>query len=278
MQLTSVVCEPQRGQTFFGAANPSAANGSTYTFTKVASGYPTYSNGQVYQHSRGQAPNVVFTGTQPNGYNAVSYATNNGSSTFNGAPSFSFTTAYQGQIYTQAVGNLTADNFTDIALTEQGTAYANAPDQVTILAGSASGAFTKSQSFFLNGDGSLPGGIVTADFNGDGLTDIATLSGDPNDVYTTTLVIYTNTQTTGGASCNAPTGTNTNVICSPAQGATVQSPLTLTAASNVAGFTLNRLYLDNQSVYQVSSQSVNTSITAAAGTHTLVLVSYSVSV
>lgn len=87
-------------------------------------------------------------------------------------------------------------------------------------------------------------------------------------------MVLTNTQganSTGCVDTNAPTP---NVICSPANGSTVSSPVTVKAASNIPNFTLNRLYLDNKQVYQVASQTVDTPIDATAGSHRLVLVTY----
>ena len=255
------------GTTYFATPNPSATNASVYSFTKVASAYDLYLNGVVYYPGRGSSPNVAYTGSQTNGYGDVTYARNDG------APAFTFITPYQGVVVGQAVGNLNTDNFPDIAVSEQNVSSANGPPEITILAGTSNETFVKSQTFNAGPAGFTSGGIVANDFNGDGLIDLATLIHDPNS-HATSLVVFTNTQTSGGSSCSAPTATNSNVICSPARGANTQSPVTVNAASNVSGFTLNRLYLDNQSVYQTASQTISTSITAANGNHTLVLVSY----
>jgi hypothetical protein len=59
-------------------------------------------------------------------------------------------------------------------------------------------------------------------------------------------------------------------ICAPANNATVSSPFTVQAAAHMANAVNNsQIWLDGVKVYQVSGANVNTSVTAAAGSHRL---------
>ena len=220
-------------------------------------------------------PNVVYTLAPVSSYLDLFLATNNGGGNFtysqidvNGKAD-----NYQGL----TVGDFNGDGIPDLATTLNGVEYSTdtppGPSLVNIHYGTPSGGYTAAQSISVGGQTSGIRGIAAADFNGDGRTDFAPLvideSGLSFSTFTTQLYVYNNATT-----CTAPTAANSKVICAPVKGATTASPVTVTAASNVSGFTLNRLYLDNTSVYQVASQAVNTSITVANGTHTLVLVSY----
>ena len=242
-------------------------NAGVYTFSKVASAYDLYTNGRPFHIARGTAPSVVYTGSQTNGYGDVVYARNDG------APKFTFQTLYQGVVLGQAVGDFNLDGFPDIAVSQQSEATAYPPPQITILSGTINETFTQTKTFNSGPTTALGGDVVSADFNGDGRSDLATLIYDTNS-RTTGLTVFTNTQGGSGSSCSASTTANTNHICTPANGTSVSSPVSVTAASNVTGFTLNRLYLDNQSVYQTASQTVSTSLTIGGGSHRLVLVSY----
>lgn len=220
-------------------------------------------------------PNVVYAIASVSSYINLILATNNGGGNFtysqidvNGKAD-----TYQGL----TVADFNGDGIPDIATTLDGVEYSSdtppGPSLVNIQYGTPSGSYTAAQSISIGGQYSGIRGIAAADFNGDGRADFAPLvideSGLSFSTFTTQLYVYTNSTT-----CTVPTTANSNLICTPSKGATTTSPITVTAASNVIGFTLNRLYLDNTSVYQVASQMVNTSITAANGTHNLVLVSY----
>ena len=79
-----------------------------------------------------------------------------------------------------------------------------------------------------------------------------------------------------GAAATAPAisgiwATGSVTITSPTNGATVNSPIHVTASANGAGNAITGMtvYLDGTAVYTNSSSSVDTSITAAAGSHTI---------
>ncbi len=236
-------------------------------YTHVLSEPEVYTNGKVADLNGDGKPDAVFDGasTATTGDLIELLNTGNGAFTSSKLQTASI-------FYGASVGDFNGDGYPDIAssyTTASGSAF---PPSISILNGSKTGTFTQSQTFSTGTTANLGGDVAAADFNGDGKSDFANL------VYSTSakitsLDVYTNTQS-GNAACAAPTTANTNLICTPTSGETLNSPVTVTAASNVSGFTLNRLYLDNTSVYQVASQTVSTSITAAAGSHNLVLVSY----
>lgn len=62
-------------------------------------------------------------------------------------------------------------------------------------------------------------------------------------------------------------------ICSPTNGSTVASPVHVTAAakSSLASITAMRVYVDNTSVYSVNAASINTYLSIASGTHSMVV-------
>jgi Big-like domain-containing protein len=69
-----------------------------------------------------------------------------------------------------------------------------------------------------------------------------------------------------------PTGTSGVVISSPANGATVSSPVHVVAtASSANPITTMRIYVDNVSVFVVSSNKIDTLVNMAAGNHTVVV-------
>jgi hypothetical protein len=261
------------GTTFYAPESSNPSNGGAYdSFNHLQSANEIYSNGVATLDVDGEGQlDAVFLGSKNGTSGDLINAMNEGKESFTFNKLFS-STYFEGS----AVADFNGDGLNDIATTYDPNINKGAPagpSMLTILAGSGSGAFTNSQSFATGTATDLGGGVVAADFNGDGKPDLATLVYDTS-AHTTSLNVYTNTQAGSSNACSAPTTPNTNIICSPAKGATLNSPVTVSAASNVTEFTLNRLYLDNESVYQTTSQQVSTPIDAATGDHTLVLVSY----
>ena len=270
-----------QGTTFLGHGDGKGA----FTFNSSHTENEYFDYGQTVDVLKNGRPDATFlgvrTGYQPDD---LWYAQNNGGGSFTYNNLTTAIAAGGGPapilFSGNAVADLTLDGRNDIAALYS-TQTPNSTSQyvgpyVSILAGSGSGTFSESQHFLVDKNAIGIGGIATGDFNGDGKPDLAVIvfeGGYPN--YAATLYVYTNTASapTGGA-CIAPTTANTNIICSPAKGSTTTDTVTVTAASNVTGFTLNRLYLDNKSVYQTTSQTINTPLTVSTGSHTLVLVSY----
>ena len=249
-----------------------------FTFTEIREGYETL-GGQTYDVNKDGKPDAVVTSASGGRYPSSNlyYAQNNGGGSFtynNLVPDFN-PAINPNDFIGVAVADFNGDGLNDIA-----TDYLANGDNInyypflSILNGSSTGAFKESLRWSL-GDGATysPEDLLSADFNGDGKPDLALLKYDMANGINT-LYIYTNTTGTGATGCTAPTQPNTSIICQPAKGSTVTSPVTVSAASNVAGFTLNRLYLDNNPVYQTASPIVNTQINAGGGNHNLVLVSY----
>ncbi|HEY3928774.1 MAG TPA: alkaline phosphatase family protein [Candidatus Koribacter sp.] len=78
------------------------------------------------------------------------------------------------------------------------------------------------------------------------------------------------TVTSGGGGGCSGSGNQTVTICSPANGATVTSPVNVVAGatdSNTVSYL--QIYLDHVKVYQVSGKSMNTSLSMSTGTHRL---------
>ena len=265
-----------RGTTFVGHDN--GAHSLTFTFSHKSDEFLT--DGQTVDVKADGRPDATFyseTG-QPN--SNLYYVENVGGGSFTYEQLTSDVVAGGASAPVQftgdSVADLTGDGINDVvAIFTTKTPTGTAPDVIpylSILAGSKSGTFVESQHWLVDPNATIAGDLVSADFNGDGKADLATIVLDGTN-QTPLLYVYTNTQGSSVA-CTAPTTANTNIICSPAKGSSSPSAVTVTAASNVSGFTLNRLYLDNTTVYQTTSQTVNTPITAANGSHDLVLVSY----
>lgn len=263
---------PGRAGTTFLALENITPSGPVYgTYNHVNSAYYDYLHGRAVDLTGvNMQPDVMYVGVQGGNYgDNLTYVQKVGS----GAPTFTDLLDAM-QVYGYAIGDFNADGFQDVATSyTQASSASPASPMIAILAGTQNHTFTQSQSFATGTTSELGGDVASADFNGDGKPDMATLVYDTN-TRTTSLNVYTNTQSGSSNACSTPTKTNTNTICSPVSGATLNSPVTVSAASNVTGFTLNRVYLDNTSVYQTTSQTVSTSINAGSGRHYLVLVSY----
>lgn len=276
--LVTTNCQPSgenlpgyEGTAYYVADGPSSNPGYTGG-TYLQSEYELYLQGQAVDLQGTGKLDAIFLGNQNNTSGDLIVATNSGYQQFTFAKEF--TSGYfEGATYADFNG----DGITDLATTydpNTNSGGSPGPPDLTILAGVQGGTYTSSQTFATGPTAtSLGGGVVATDFNGDGKPDIATLVYESSN-RTTSLNVYLNTQSGRSNPCSAPSSSGTNIICSPASGAGVDSPVTVNAASNITGFTLNRLYLDNQAVYQTDSQSVSTPIPASSGTHNLVLVSY----
>jgi len=271
------ICIPPGADTpqYFGTVFLAHGDGTghfTFTPSNSKPGYSAYAK-TVDLNVDGR-PDVVFA--KAGGYGDLTglyTAINNGSGNFTYnllAPNSNY--AYFGITSADFNGDGLPDIATTQGIAQDRYAQAAGPVRINIYTGSASGTFTQSQSMSIGDANTAIRGIAAADFNGDGSPDLATLVlnyAAPNSTLTTQLYVYSSSHT-----CTAPTTTNSNIICSPANGATSTSPVPVSTASNVPGLTLNRLYLDNNSVYETASPTVSTSLTIASGSHRLVLVSY----
>jgi len=276
--LLTTSCQP-------GGNTPSPYQGTVYYLPETSNngtlGYwspqygqsepEIYVNGRVADLQNDGTPDVIYAGRETATSGTAVYARNDGGGSFTFQNEFSAP-----YIEGVASADFNGDGYNDIAVTYDSSSSNGAPagpPELALLNGNGSGTFAESQSFATGTASELGGGIVAGDFIGNNKQDMATLVYNTTN-QTTSLNVYDNTQGGSGSGCPAPTTTNKNVICTPTSGETLNSPVTVSAASNVSGFTLNRLYLDSTSVYQTASQTVNTTITATEGTHDLVLVSY----
>lgn len=88
--------------------------------------------------------------------------------------------------------------------------------------------------------------------------------------------VKSNSTYTVTAACASPSTAGVK-ICSPASGSTISSPVNVSAAATASSglrITATRLYLDYKSVYTSNSNTLNTSISLAAGSHHLTVVAY----
>jgi hypothetical protein len=85
-------------------------------------------------------------------------------------------------------------------------------------------------------------------------------------VYFNTPISFTvGSGTPGSGTCSGPGGTGIN-ICTPADGATVSSPVQITAAaSHTQTITHMQLYVDGVKTYETTGSSLNTSLAVASG-------------
>jgi len=76
----------------------------------------------------------------------------------------------------------------------------------------------------------------------------------------------------GAVSCTAPASAGVKV-CTPTNGSTVASPISVSAAANGGGHTITAMrgYLDGKQVLASSTASLTGSVAAAAGKHTLMI-------
>jgi len=88
-----------------------------------------------------------------------------------------------------------------------------------------------------------------------------------NAILKKTINITVSAQT---APCVLNPANRTVTICSPADGATVKSPVNVVAGTtDSTPVKLMQIYLDGKKVFEVKSSSINTSLAMAAGTHRL---------
>lgn len=268
--------EPFGSTLFYASDGPASSPGySTFTFQLTNQYQLEYAsladiNNDGYPDILFYAVGLGYGGGNPN---TVEYGKNDGYGNFT-VQTFANVLVAGGWV---GVGDFNGDGYNDLAVT---SGYVNSGQNqaptLTIYAGAADGSYTQSSQAVIGSSTAQPGPVVATDFNGDGKIDIATLVPDTG-TQTTALLVDLNNQNGASSGCSAPSTANTNVICSPANGATLTSgSVNVTAASNVTNYVHNRLYLDNQDVWDqdYGQQTVNTVLSVGNGTHTLVLVTY----
>lgn len=98
----------------------------------------------------------------------------------------------------------------------------------------------------------------------------------PGSPYPFNAIAITVLSKSSTATCAPPSSAGVK-ICSPANGSTVSSPVSVSAAATASSglhITATRLYVDAKSVFTSNSNTLNTSVSMAAGTHNLTVVGY----
>ncbi|HVJ04727.1 MAG TPA: alkaline phosphatase family protein [Candidatus Saccharimonadales bacterium] len=118
-------------------------------------------------------------------------------------------------------------------------------------------------------------GLYTAPATNGTHSIVATSVADPSK-SDTAIVTVTSSGGGGGGPCSPTSGPPSVTICSPASGATVTSPVQISAVGNSSTpITKMLVYIDNVQQFQTTtSSSVNTSLALAAGTHNLTVQFY----
>ncbi len=160
------------------------------------------------------------------------------------SPSFSMVT-YTVQNTQEMAGivsiDMNSDNNKDLVLVDDGS------EQIHILYGSANGVFTPDAVDYYTGVGSIPWGIVTADFNLDGLPDLATV----NNGYNNTGVLLNRVKP------NVTISASTNSLCI-GSGVTLQANGAHTYSWNTGDSTAINYQLPNVDVnYSVIGTGIN---------------------
>jgi hypothetical protein len=152
----------------------------------------------------------------------------------NGDGSFQPQVAYPGGRNSQsvAVGDFNADGFTDIAMLDQGNGVAN----VSLLLGVGDGTF-RPQTLYPAGSNLVS--MAVADFDGEGLPDVATVSNSPNQVS----VLFNFEGETATATGASVVGTGSHNVIARYAGdvtytASQSGPVTLTGSGSVSTTTV----------------------------------------
>jgi hypothetical protein len=176
------------------------------------------------------------------------------------------------------------------------TVYGELSSHPTVSMSAAPASIAQGSSSTLSVTATATTQLTLTGTDGSSYTLSPTGAAQPVSPATTTTYTATATGSSAGSSTSATTTTTVTVksnsgclpagtgaiICAPTAGATISSPVTVTAgATAVSGnIAAIRVYLDNVSALNVSNPSVTKSfqfsqpVTATAGPHTMVLVAY----
>ena len=179
---------------------------------------------------------------------------------------------YGGWIYSASGADFNndgrADSVAGFAEIPSNSSSQTETDYVGIFYGQPNGTYQESQRW------TVPNRVtdlLTADFDENGSPDIAAVETGSNGDRR--LVIYLNNQSSGGASCRAPSSPGA-VICTPQAGKTYPSPVQFTGAGTGASGSVNHLelWIDGNKTGNYPGNTVSTSVSLANGSHTATLV------
>jgi hypothetical protein len=173
-----------------------------------------------------------------------------------------------------------------ITATGSGTApvsVAVSPSSATLASGatqqfSATVLNTTNTAVTWSVDGFISGNTTVGTITTAGLYTAPSTNGTHNVVATSvadttksdTAVVTITSSSGGGGSCSPTAGAPSVTICSPAAGATVTSPVQISAVdTSSTKITSTLVYIDSILKFQTTASSVNTSLSVANGSHNL---------
>ena len=195
----------------------------------------------------------------------VATYTSNGNGAFNSRGGFTIDDLAWGAPTNTIVTDLNGDGRVDLAVGvnccgEGG--FPNTQDAILVSLQKSDGSFGNPVTVYL-GTGFRPSSLNFGDFNRDKKPDLVAAG-----VGNNTLITLKNTTS---FACSVPTSAGVH-ICSPASGATVSSPVTISAAAKgTVAIARMELWIDGVKKLQVSGNTLKTTIALSAGSHRIVV-------
>lgn len=273
--LVTANCAGDSTQEYFGTVFLAHGDGSGhFTFTPSNPDLGHDAHAQTVDLNLDGRPDALFAATGFYGGQGELYAAIN-----DGSGHFTYNSLFSSPGYNGITSaDLNGDGIPDIAtssspISSPNSGGATGPSIVNIYTGSKSGTFTAAQSWSIGNTTTAIGDIVAADFNGDGLPDLATLVIDEsNSAYNTQLYVYTK-QAAQPGSCAAPSSPGVHV-CAPTPGQTASSPVNFIASGTGASGTVNHLelWVDGNKVGNYNGSTLNANVSLSSGSHSATIV------
>ncbi|HEY6969302.1 MAG TPA: Ig-like domain-containing protein [Candidatus Angelobacter sp.] len=148
---------------------------------------------------------------------------------------------------------------------------------VHVVASATFGGSVAAMRIYIDGNNMYTvnaGSIDTYVNAGTGSHDLAVVAWDNNGTAYKQEYNFTVGSSSGGGGGGGGSGSGVS-ISAPSSGATVSSPFTVTASASAStSISAMRIYLDGNDMYTVSSNQLNTSVSASSGTHDLAVVAW----